>query len=231
MILNQSGNTFPVTPESPFSRFKSVGYCRLPSTKNEVRVFNRNRYRPLYTRIVRAYKYCTTIYDGESTIESSRDIDEKAGTKIWSPNRNWTHNPHYIPLQDGLVGVMIGKGVADVTKNQTQLVASLHSILGGKQEHVVCCDSVKSINPTTTEVLLVLKLSPLLKVKYTCCIGVSRTSPRPRITSGLGPFILNKPTLYNIGRDGSLMRFQKANNAISHAHDEIKVYPFPGSDV
>ena len=31
-----SGNTFNVTPESPFSRFKSVGYCRLPSSRNEV---------------------------------------------------------------------------------------------------------------------------------------------------------------------------------------------------
>ena len=50
------------------------------------------------------------------------------------------------------MGIFIGKPLDDVTKNQTQLVASLHSILGGKQEHVVCCDSVKSINSTTTEV-------------------------------------------------------------------------------
>ena len=50
------------------------------------------------------------------------------------------------------MGIFIGKPLDDVTKNQTQLVASLHSILGGKQEHVVCCDSVKSINGTTTEV-------------------------------------------------------------------------------
>ena len=49
--------------------------------------------------------------------------------------------------------------VRHLASGQYDRVAALHGVLGGKQEHVVCCDSVKSINPNTTEVGLDL-LSP-----------------------------------------------------------------------